>query len=201
VVKLIRVALLGSALVLALGGTASGKRQGSPIAWSLQGYSNNVKVRPPLIAAYQLGKVFIHGSGGISSDGSLSGQIVVRTVPLTESIPARSLVLKTVGYSFYKAAHGAYSKLDLSVEITSSRAPGECAPGTRGILTLYDSQQALSNGQRSDYITLTHWSGHCATFVMGFTNEDAGDRTSPRYGGPPHGGQWAVVHVSAPLVH
>ncbi len=188
-------ALVGLAVLAALGSTASGRSRYSPISWSFQGYANNVRVRPPLVAAFQLGKVFAHGSGDIAANGGLAGALSFRTDPRDASIPARSIVMKTVGYSFYQAAHAVWSKLTLQVEITAANAPGECAVGTRGKLTLYDSKQTISNGQPSDYITLGEWNAKCATFIMGFTNEDT-DRTSPRSGGPPHGGQFAIVHIN-----
>lgn len=102
-----------------------------------------------------------------------------------------------VGYSYLGGAHGAFSKLTLTVEIDSATNGGpRCDPGVRGTLTLYDSKAPLDNGQPSDYVVMGHWTAvRCPTYVQGWTNEDGGPRTSPARGGPPHGGQWAVVNI------
>ena len=76
------VALAACALALGSAVPAGAKHAASPISFSFQGYANNVRVRPPLVAAFQLGQALIHGSGGIDNDNTLSGQFIVRTVPL-----------------------------------------------------------------------------------------------------------------------
>jgi hypothetical protein len=103
-----------------------------------------------------------------------------------------------IGYSYYQAVHAAYTELTLNVEITASSTPdGDCPVGARGVLTLYDSAQKLSNGERSDYVTI-HWprAARCLAHEQGWTNEDGGARTRPSRGGPPDGGQWAIVSVT-----
>jgi hypothetical protein len=66
--------------------------------------------------------------------------------------------LLVIGYSFVGGAHGSYTKLTLTVEITSATNGGpRCEPGVRGIVTLYDSAAKLSNGERSDYVVMGHW--------------------------------------------
>jgi hypothetical protein len=106
---------------------------------------------------------------------------------------------EVVGYNYLGGAHGAFDKLTLTVEITSALNGGpRCDPGVRGTLTLYDSDAKISNGENADYVVMGHWAGaRCPTFVQGWTNEDGAPRTSPGHGGPPHGGQWAVVRISA----
>ncbi len=109
-----------------------------------------------------------------------------------------SLRAQVIGYSWSQGAHNAWTKVTLTVEVTSATNGGpRCVPGVRGVVTLYDSAAKLSNGQRSDYVTMGRWTGaRCPTFVQGWTNEDGGPRTSPARGGPPSGGQWAVVRIT-----
>ena len=55
-----------------------------------------------------------------------------------------------------------------------------------------------SNGKPSDYVVMGKWTAsRCPTFVQGWTNADGGARTSPTFGGPPNGGQWAVVRITS----
>ena len=105
-----------------------------------------------------------------------------------------------IGYHYVGGAHGSFSKLTLNVEIDSASNGGpRCDPGVRGIVTFYDSKAPLaSNGEPSDYVVMGHWTAaRCPTYVQGWTNEDGGPRTSPQRGGPPHGGQWAVVNITS----
>jgi len=180
---------------LAFAGPAGGTRA-STIHFSLQGYANNVKVVAPLVGPWQLGVARIRGSGTLGS-GQLRGVIVDVTDPLYSRYKPASMRAEVIGYSYVGGAHGAYTKLTLTVEITSAAQGGpRCEPGTRGIVTLYDSAAKLSNGERSEYVVMGRWAAaRCPTFVQGWTNEDGGPRTSPARGGPPHGGQWAVVNI------
>jgi hypothetical protein len=186
---------LGVAALLAGAGPAGGK-QAATITFSFQTYANNVKVVAPLVGRWQLGTARLRGSGRLG-DGDLRGTIVDVTDPLYSRYPPASMHAKVTGYNYTAAAHGAYTKLTLNVEITSATNGGlRCNPGVRGLVTLYDSAAKLSNGERSDYVVMGHWTGaRCPTFVQGWTNEDGGPRTSPARGGPPHGGQWAVVNI------
>ena len=182
---------LGCALVLT---APAGARRTSTISYSFQGYANNVRVRPPLVGRWQLGVARTHGSGTLTSTGA-EGTLVGDNNPLDERYPSSSLRAEVVGYRFFQAAHAAYTKLTLTIQVTRSSDTSGCGQGTRGTLTLYDSAQPLSNGETSDYITV-HWpAARCLGFVQGWTNEDGGERTRPSYGGPPHGGQWAIVRV------
>lgn len=56
---------------LLLVGPASGSGQ-STITFSFKGYANNVRVRPPLVGAFQLGVSRISGSGSLAP-GKLTG--------------------------------------------------------------------------------------------------------------------------------
>jgi hypothetical protein len=165
----------------------------STIRFNFRGYANNVKVVRPLVGRWQLGTARIHGSGTLSSS-SLQGEIVVSNHPRYSRYPPSSMHAQVVGYSYYQAAHATSTTLHLTIEITRTDA-ARCEAGDRGILTLHESGQRLSNGQRSDYIVMGHWGGRCPGFIQGWTNDDGGPRTSPHYGGPPHGGQWATVTI------
>ena len=162
----------------------AGSRQAATITFSFQTYANNVKVVAPLVGPWQLGTARLHGSGTLAA-GDLRGTIVDFTDPLYSRYKPASMRAQVLGYSWYQAPHGAYTKLTLTVEITSASGGGpNCVPGTRGLVTLYDSAAKLSNGQRSDYVVMGHWTAaHCPTFVQGWTNEDGGPRTSPARGG------------------
>jgi hypothetical protein len=194
----VRRAFWGSAfLLLALIAPSAGAAPSATINATFRTYANNVRVRPPLVGRWQLGTARLHGSVTLTST-SIDGTFSVVNDPLYSRYAPHSIRAKAIGYQFYQAAHDAYTKLTLNVEVTaSSTATGDCAIGARGILTLYESAQKLSNGERSDYVTL-HWprAAHCLAHEQGWTNEDGGARTSPTYGGPPHGGQWAIVRIS-----
>ena len=183
------------AALLAFGASA-GARTDATISFSFQTYANNVRVVAPLVGRWQLGTARLHGSGRLS-DGDLRGTIVDVTDPLYSRYPPASMHADVIGYHYVGGAHGAFTKLTLNVEITSATNGGpRCDPGVRGLITLYDSAAKLSNGERSDYVVIGHWTAaRCPTFVQGWTNEDGGPRTSPARGGPPHGGQWAVVNI------
>jgi hypothetical protein len=199
-----RLALLvavaaASGLVLAFPFASSGRDAGpsATIHFSFQGYANNVRVRAPLVGPWQLGVARIHGSG-VLGGGDLTGSFVDTDDPLYSRYQPRWLRAKVVGYRYFQAAHGEFTKLTLTVMITRSSHPtDECAPGLTGRLVLYDARAKLSNGEVADYVTLGSWSGKCNTHVHGWTNEDGGARTSPSFGGPPNGGQWAVVRATA----
>jgi hypothetical protein len=188
-----RLALLAAVpLILA---SPAGARHEATITFSFQGYANNVRVRPPLVGRFQLGVARTRGSGTLTSS-STDGTLIGTNNPLDERYSSSSLRAEAIGYSYYQAAHAVYTKLTLTIQVVRTSGTANCEDGTRGTLTLYDSTQKLDNGQRSDYITV-HWpAGRCPGFFQGWTNQDGGERTRPSYGGPPHGGQWAVVNVT-----
>jgi hypothetical protein len=184
---------LAATLTLVLAAPAGATHE-STISFSYRTYANNVRVRAPLVGNWQLGVARQHGSGAFTSS-SLAGAIVGTNDPLLARYPATFLRAQVVGYRFFQAAHGAYTKLTLTIEVTRSSEPN-CDPGTRGTLVLYDSDQKLANGETSDYVTVRWPARSCLGYVQGWTNEDGGERTRPAYGGAPHGGQWAIVEIS-----
>jgi hypothetical protein len=179
-------------LVLAL--PANAKRE-STITYSYSTYANNVRVVEPLVGRWQLGVAKQHGSGTLTSTSS-DGLLVGTNIPLYEKYPRTSLRAEVMGYSFFQAAHAVYTKITLTVQVTSSNEPN-CEAGTRGTVVLYDSDSKLSNGESSDYVAVRWPARRCLGYVQGWTNADGGARTRPSYGGPPHGGQWAIVRISA----
>jgi hypothetical protein len=166
----------------------------STIRFSFRTYANNVKVVSPLVGPWQLGVARLSGSGTLGG-GSFQGEIIDSNQPLYSRYQPTSMHAQILGYSYQRAAHGASTTLKLTIAITQTTAP-RCAAGDQGTLTLYESAQKLSNGERSDYVVMNDWRGKCPGFVQGWTNADGGPRTHPQYGGPPHGGQWAVVSIT-----
>jgi hypothetical protein len=191
-----RIAAIAAVTLLVVAPSAGGRRAAT-ITFSFQTYANNVKVVAPLVGPWQLGTARLHGSGTLAA-GDLRGTVVDFTNPLYSRYQPASMRAQVIGYSYVGGAHGSFVKLTLTVEILSATQGGpKCDPGVRGVVTLYDSAAKLPNGQRSDYVVMGHWTGsRCPTFVQGWTNEDGGVRTSPTHGGPPNGGQWAVVRTS-----
>lgn len=198
-----RLAILALALALTamLGGStiASGGSQAA-IHFSFHGYANNVKVVSPLVGPWQLGVAETRGSGTLGSGTDFHGHIATNNDPKYARYPPASLRAKVIGYHFFQAAHNVFRKLTMTLEVTSATNGGvHCVPGVTGILTLLDSKKKLDNGQPEDYILTNHWAhAACPGFVQGWTNADGGARTHPHYGGPPDGGQWAIVHISSP---
>ena len=189
------VPLAIAAALLALAGPAGG-RQVATIHFSFRGYANNVKVVAPLVGPWQLGVARIHGSGTLVQN-HLHGEVGVSLDPLSSRYKPASMRARVIGY-YFQGAHGVYTQLTLTVEITGGNGGGpKCKPGTRGVISLYDSAAKLSNGEPFDYITIGHWAGRCPALVQGWTNKDGGPRTEPARGGLPDGGQWAVVSVSS----
>src|SRR4051794_28716935 len=182
---------------LAVAGAAAGHRTAT-IRFSFQTYANNVKVVAPLVGPWQLGTARLHGSGRVG-DGAFIGTAVDFTDPLYSRYEPASMRAHVVGYSYLGGAHGAFSKLTLTIEIDSATNGGaRCDPRGPRALTLYDPKAPLANGRPPASGTRGHWTGaRCPPFVQGWTNDDGGPRTSPARGGPPHGGQWAIVHVNS----
>lgn len=186
--------LVGLACLPAAGATPVQKEStAATLTFSFSGYANNVRVRPPLVGKWQLGVARIRGSGSLGASG-VAGSFVDTDDPRLSQYDNRCLRAKVIGYSYKQAPHAAWTKITLNVEITRSSHPDdECSPGVRGILVLYDAKANLPNGEPGDYVTLGHWNGKCNTHVHGWTNADGGARTDPPHGGPPDGGQRAIV--------
>lgn len=188
-------ALAGMALAATAGSAGAGSSGGTD--FSFRGYANNVRVVKPLVGEFQLGRAHIRGSGTLGPGSAFDGTIRANTEPKHSRYQPASMRANVVGYRFSQAAHGVSSKITLTVEIESARNGGpRCDPGVRGTIEIVDSSLKLDNGQRRDRIIMGGWDDdRCPTFVQGWTNQDGGARTSPRHGGPPDGGQWAVVRV------
>ena len=180
--------VLAACAVALIAGAASA---GNAPTWSYRSYANDVAVTPPLVGAFQLGRSHSHGSG-VGASGTVG-------TTFTPKNQARyggpySFTASVNGYRYSRPAHSSTDKLELDVTITSTNAP-RCAVGDTGTLTLIDSPSKLSNGERADRASYAWDNKRCPGFVQGWSNEDGGAKTSPHYGGPPHGGQWAVVRV------
>jgi hypothetical protein len=193
--RLALILALASALLL----PASAASTQSAYRFSFSAYANNVKVVKPLVGKWQLGVAEIRGSG-TAGDTVTVGTFLDEDDPMLPQYEARWLRAKAVTWASKQQilAHGkgTITTLTVIVEITSSSHPNdECAPGLTGKLTLVDSTAKIANGENGDTVLLGSWSGKCNTHVHGWTNQDGGARTSPRYGGP-GGGQWAVVKVT-----
>jgi hypothetical protein len=174
---------------------SSGAKRPLTIHFSFQAYARNVKVVRPLVGPWQLGVARIRGSGTLRGD-DIRGAVVHVTDPLYSRFRPALMRAQVIGYRY--VGRGADVKLALMVEITSASGGGpRCERGTQGKIKLHDSPAKLSNGERSDYVLLGRWTaGRCPTFLQRWTNEDGGPRTSPARGGPPNGGQWAIVKIS-----
>ena len=203
--RTVALVAVGLAAFPAAAGSSAGRIPGSARAagdlrFSFRTYANNVRVVKPLVGPWQLGVARLRGSGRIGAGSDFGGTAAGQTQPKFSRYPAASLHARVVGYHLAAGAHDAFRKLTLTVEITAASNGGEtCDPGVRGTITLYDSKAKLDNGQPSDYVVMGHWTAsRCPTFVQGWTNADGGERTSPQFGGPPDGGQWAVVRIRRP---
>lgn len=184
------------AMTVLLGGSAGAGGSGTT-DFSFRGYANNVRVVPPLVGDFQLGKATIRGSGTLGSGSALHGTVRADTEPRRARYEPASLRARVIGYRFSSTAHGVTRRVELIVEVVSARNGGPaCEAGVRGTIEIVDSAARLDNGQRRDRIVMGDWDGdRCPTFVQGWTNADGGARTQPRHGGPPDGGQWAIVRV------
>jgi hypothetical protein len=165
------------------------------IHFSFTGYANDVKVVPPLVGPFQLGHSRFSGSGTLSG-ASISSTMYDSFVPRFSRYPLAHMYAEVISYSYYPAQHDKYSTLGMTVRITETNAKN-CASGDRGTLKLLHTTARLKNGALGDAIGL-HWlRGRCSTFEQGWINADGGAKTSPSFGGPPHGGQWAIVKITS----
>jgi len=183
-------ALAGAATALILPATVSEADSGP--TWSYRAYANDVKVVSPLVGEFQLGKSHSHGSGS-----GTSGTVTTTFTPKNQAKYGGpySFTADVNGYRYQQAAHNGAQTLQLAVTITRTNAP-RCTAGDTGTLTLVDSADKLSNGERADRASYRWRHGRCPGFVQGWDNSDGGEKTSPHHGGPPHGGNWAVVHIT-----
>jgi hypothetical protein len=178
------------------GGGGSGGRHGGgfigPLEFTADMYAHNVKVLPPLVGDFQLGVVRIKGSGKIDADGSASGSFHVTFDPERSRYSPTSLSVSVVDAGVTKK--GSKTTILLKVKITGSNNPrGQCPVGDTGLVTLIDWPKKLSNGKDSDFISITDWTKACG-HQHGTGNEDSA-KALPTRGGPPDGGQWAIVKI------
>ena len=165
------------------------------IHFSFKGYANDVKVVAPLVGPWQLGYSRFSGNGTLSGS-SISSTMYNSFEPHSPRYAPAHMHAEVIGYKYHRAPHGAYSTLDMTIQITETNAKN-CVPGDRGTLKLLQTTAKLKNGKYGDAIGL-HWlNGRCPTFEQGWINADGGAKTSPSFGGPPSGGQWAIVKISS----
>lgn len=165
----------------------------STVQFSFHAYANDVRVVPPLVGRWQLGFSHFNGSGTLGA--TLSSTMSNTFAPHSSRYPFASMSAVVVGYSYYSAPGGAYKTLDMTIEVTATNAKF-CARGDRGTLKLLQTTQRLKNGALGDAVGLSWPTGRCPTFYQGWINADGGAKTSPPAGGPPSGGQWAIVNIS-----
>jgi hypothetical protein len=177
------------------------------LRFTLSGYSNPQRPFPGYVGPFQLGPVRISGSGEIrESDGAvLSGGLINHTDNLRmDQYPNHVTTWQVVrGLGVQRA--GARTVVRLQVRVVSSNYPNICPVGTLGVLTLIDDKTRMGNGQTSDSIgtempnppSLAPDRGAaCRTHNHGMSNTTV-DWTDPPAGGPPAGGNWAVVNLTA----
>lgn len=176
----------------------------SRIEFSFRGYANNVRVVPPLIGEFQLGRSNYRGSGTADlATGLITGSLVDdddlkrSTYRITEAFERVISVRRRTDHV----------RVVLRVRVARTSHSRSCPVRTRGTLEIIDHEGRLENGQLRDSIAVAHprsggprkardGGAACRTHVHGFNNTDGGARTDPAEGGPPAGGQWAIVTVS-----
>lgn len=176
-----------TALAAAL--AAAGPASAEPPEWSFRTYANDVRVVPPLVGDWQLGVSRSNGRG-VGFNGSIRDTFD----PHRQKYSPVSMSARVTGYRYRQAAHGVSTTLILGLEIESTDAP-RCAAGDTGKLKLVDSTLTLDNGESADTVSMSWAHDRCPSFVQGWSNADGGEKTRPAHGGPPNGGQWAVVRI------
>jgi len=148
------------------------------------GYANDTRVAPPLVGRWQLGVVRIHGMASVS--GKTSGSF---TITFNASHGQGATLTGTI-------IGGVVDGTKVTMRFRVVQAHPKCTAGTIATLTAVSSSTKLSNGQSADSVILSGWPNlpDCATFVMGWTNQDE-QATTPTRGGP-GGGEWASVTVT-----
>ena len=142
---------------------------------------------------WQLGFSHFNGSGTLGS--TFTSTMYNTFAPHSSRYAPAHMHAIVVGYSYYRAPHGRYRTLNMTIEVTETNAK-VCARGDRGTLKLLQTTQRLKNGAFGDAVGLSWAGGRCPTFYQGWINADGGAKTSPHFGGPPNGGQWAIVKIS-----
>lgn len=179
---------------------------GERIRFNFAGYGNPQRPFPGYAGPWQLGPVYVAGSGEIrASDGALlSGGRIAHTDSLRDrNYPNHSTtwqVIKGLGVQ----RTGVRTALRLQVQVVSSNYTRICPVGTLGIIDLIDDNSRLANGQTNDGILTTMPNPAsfapdgglaCRTHGHGMNNTDVAWTNPPR-GGAPSGGMWANVEIS-----
>lgn len=176
----------------------------SKVSFRFRGYANSVRVVPPLIGEWQLGRVTYEGSGTLDLvTDRATGSLVDRD----DGRRGIHRITERMVRVFSVQRRTEYVRMSIRVQVTRSNHLRSCPLRTYGTLTIYDHQGLLPNGQDRDSIAIAHpRSGGptkapdggraCRTHIHGFNNTDGGERTSPSQGGPPNGGQWAIVTIA-----
>ena len=126
----------------------------STIHFSFRSYANDVRVVKPLVGPWQLGISRFSGSGTLAGS-SISSTMHNAFNPHQSRYAPAQMRAVVVGYKYHRAPHGAYSTLNMTIQITESNAKN-CSPGDRGTLKLLDTTAKLKNGKNGDAVGL-HW--------------------------------------------
>lgn len=176
----------------------------SQVRFSFRGYANNVRVVPPLIGEFQLGRSNYRGSG---TADLATGQITGSLVDSDDLQRSSYRITEAFDRVISVRRRSDYVRVALRVRVARTDHSRSCPTRTRGTLTIIDHQGRLDNGHPRDSIAVAHprsggprkardGGAACRTHVHGFDNTDGGTRTDPAEGGPPGGGQWALVTIS-----
>ncbi|MEZ5727106.1 MAG: PAN domain-containing protein [Burkholderiaceae bacterium] len=177
-------------------------------SFDFSAYGNPQRPFPGYQGPWQLGPVTVRGAGVVrASDGALvgGGQVSISVDTPRGGQYTRHRVTAQVLRMTRIQNIGGGVEADLQVRVTSSRYGQICPVGTLGVVTLIANKARLPNGQTSDGLRTQFPSpfsrapdgqAACRTHVHGFNNVDV-PYTDPPRGGPPSGGNRAVVNLSA----
>lgn len=175
----------------------------SRVSITFRGYANNVRVVPPLVGDYQLGISRVRGSATIDLvTGQVYGQLVDRDALRRGSHGTRERVIGAVSIR----VRPNLVRVALDTRVVRSLRGNSCPRRTVGRLVIIDHAGLLPNGHPRDGFSVRHplkggpliapdGGRACRTHIHGYNNTDGGARTSPAAGGPPSGGQWAIVSI------
>jgi PAN domain-containing protein len=176
------------------------------LRFSFSGYGNPQRPFPGYVGEFQFGPVSISGSGEIrEADGAvLSGGLINHTDNLRDNRYPNHTTTWQVVRSLGVQRAGVRTVVQLQVRVVSSNYPDICPVGTLGVLTLIDDKTRLANGQTSDGIATEmpnppsiapDQGAACRSHNHGMNNTTV-NWTDPPVGGPPSGGNWAVVNLA-----
>lgn len=175
------------------------------IRFNFSGYGNPQRPFPGYVGPFQLGPVWISGSGVLrTSDGKLvsGGRISHRENLRDRRYPRHRTTFRVISGTI--TSSGEATVLRLLVRVTGSNYRNICPIGTRGIIELTDNNSRLGNGHTNDGIRTAmpnpfsrapDGGAACRTHVHGMNNTDV-SWTNPPRGGPPSGGNRATVNIT-----